>query len=124
MKLLLCLVVTVALRSQQQPVQQDPDKARLEGQVLNSATGEPLRKTRLTLRMNVVAATDQNAPKPPETNYTVTSDAIGKFEFANVEPGDYQLTANHDGFAQQRLGNLGNGKKAEPILLNRGDRKT
>jgi len=124
MKLLLCLVVTLALRSQQQPVQQDPDKARLEGQVLNSATGEPLRKTRLTLRMNVAALKDQNAPKPPETTYTITSDATGKFEFANIEPGDYQLAANHDGFAQLRLGNLGNGKKTEPILLNRADRKT
>jgi hypothetical protein len=124
MKLLLCLVVTLALRSQQQPVPQDPDKARLEGQVLNAATGEPLRKTRLTLRMNVAALKDQSAPKPPETTYTVTSDATGKFEFANVDPGDFQLTAIHDGFASARLGNLGDGKKTEPIFLNRADRKT
>jgi hypothetical protein len=124
MKFALYLAAAVALHAQTQPVQQDPDKARLEGQILNSATGEPLRKTRLTLRMNVAAPKDQNAPKPPETTYTVTSDATGKFEIPNVEPGDYQLTVNHDGFAQLRLGNLGNGKKADPILLNRADRKT
>src|SRR5690348_65434 len=104
MKLLLCLAIPLALWSQQQPIQQDPDKARFEGQVLNSATGEPLRKTRLTLHMNSTLTKDPNSPKPPQSTYTITSDSTGKFEFANVDPGDYQLTANHDGFATQRLG--------------------
>src|SRR5437667_5408421 len=124
MKYLLCLVVTLALWSQQQPVQQDPEKARLEGQVLNSVTGEPLRKTRLTLRMNVAAVKDRRTPQQPQATYIVPSDASGKFEFANVDPGDFQLSATHDGFASVHLGNLGNGRKTEPILLNRADRKT
>src|SRR5215831_8753228 len=107
-----------------QPVPQDPEKARLEGIVLNAVSKEPLRKTHLTLRMNVAAPKDQRTAKPPESTYTVTADATGHFEFANVDPGDYQLTATRDGFAQVRLGNQNNGKKTEPILLSRADRKT
>jgi uncharacterized protein (DUF2141 family) len=124
MKPALYLAAALALQAQTQPIPQDPDKARLEGIVLNSATGEPLRKTRLTLRMNVAAVKDQRAPQPPQSVYTVTSDPSGKFEIANIEPGDYQLAAVHDGFGTLHLGNQGNGKKVEPILLARADRKT
>src|SRR5262245_33656 len=124
MKYAIYLAAALALQAQTQPVPQDPEKARLEGIVLNSATGEPLRKTRLTWRMNVAAVKDEGTPQSPQSTYTVTSDATGRFEFANVDPGDYQLTVNHDGFAQVRLGNLGNGRKSEPILLSRAGRKT
>jgi hypothetical protein len=123
MRLALTFATILALHAQTQPVPQDPEKARLEGIVLNSATGEPLRKTTLTLLMNA-AAPAPNQPKPPQTTYTITSDVTGKFEFANVDPGDYQLTARREGFAEAHLGNTGNGRRVEPILLNRSDRKT
>ena len=71
MRLALTFATILALHAQTQPIPQDPDKARLEGVVLNSATGEPLRKTTLTLRMNV-AAPAPNQPRPPETTYTVS----------------------------------------------------
>ena len=29
----------------------------------------------------------QRTPQPPQATYVVTSDASGKFEFANVDPG-------------------------------------
>ena len=122
MRRLILFAFACALQAQQQPVTQDPEKARLEGSVLNAATGEPLRKTTLTLRING-AASGRNAFAGQPT-YTVTSDVTGKFEFANVEPGDYQLTARHDGFADARLGNTGSGRKVEPIVFARGDRKT
>ena len=110
----------------QQPVPQDPDKARLEGHVFNSVTTEPLRKTKLTLRMNVAA--QQNGRTQPQqqpvTSYTVTSDAEGAFAFPNVDPGDYQLIATHDGFADVRLGNNTGVKKADPIQFGPSDRKS
>ena len=114
----------VLLAQAPQPVPQDPAKARLEGQVLNAVTNEPLRKTRLTLRMNVAAMTTQRQEQPAATStYTVTSDAAGKFEFANVDPGDYQLTIRRDGFANLVLGAKNAAHKTDPILLNAGDRK-
>jgi len=122
MRRIILFAFAFALQAQQQPVTQDPERARLEGSVLSAATGEPLRKTTLTLHING-AASGRNVFQAQPT-YTVISDVTGKFEFANVEPGDYQLTARHDGFADVRLGNTGSGRKAEPILFNRGDRKT
>jgi hypothetical protein len=117
------------LAQPQQPVvqgqiAQDPEKAALEGQVLNAATSEPLRKATLTLRMNVAALATQRGRQPEATTYTVTSDAAGKFAFVNVDPGDYRLTARRDGFADIVLGNTGHGRTVEPILLARADRKT
>lgn len=104
---------------------QDPAKGRLEGQVLNAVTNEPLRKTRLTLRMNVAAMTTARQQQPAVTStYTVTSDVTGKFEFPNVDPGDYQLTIRRDGFANLVLGAKNSARKTEPILLGPGDRKT
>jgi hypothetical protein len=117
------LLLPLALFAQApQAVVQDPEKAALEGQVLNAATGEPLRKATLTLLMNVAAVTTQRGERPA-TAYTVTSDAVGKFAFANVDPGDYRLVARRDGFADLTLGNTGSGRKVEPILLSRADRK-
>jgi Carboxypeptidase regulatory-like domain len=124
MKFVFSLALPFVLFAQQQSVQQDPEKAALEGQVLNAVTNEPLRKTSLTLRMNVAALTTQRGQQPAATTYTVTSDATGKFVFANVDLGDYQLFVRHDGFAELTLGNTGNGRKVEPILLGRGDRKS
>jgi hypothetical protein len=95
---------------------QDPEKARLEGRVFHAVTEEPLRKTRLTLRMNVA---ERNQPA---STYAVTSDAEGKYVFANVDPGDYQLNAVHDGFAPLRLGDR-SVRKPEPIVLNAKDTK-
>jgi hypothetical protein len=105
-------------------VPQDPDKARLEGHVFNSATAEPLRKAKLTLRMNVAQQQTQRQQQQPVSVYTVTSDAEGAFVFANVDPGDYQLNVTHDGFADLRLGNRSGPKKPEPILLAASDRKS
>jgi hypothetical protein len=77
MKFAIFFAAAFVLYSQQQPVQQDPEKARLEGQVLNSANGEPLRKTRLTL--------------PFYTN--VHTDAAGHFIISGITPGSYKVYA-------------------------------
>ena len=125
MKSAILFLPVVLLAQAPQPVAQDPAKARLEGQVLNSITNEPLRKTRLTLRMNVAAMTTQRQQQPGATpTYTVTSDAMGKFEFPNVDPGDYQLTIRRDGFANLVLGAKNAARKTDPILLGASDRKS
>ena len=120
MRLALLFPVLIAA---QQPIAQERDKASLEGIVLNAASGEPLRKARLTLRLNVAGSRQQPTGSPTPT-ITVGSDAAGAFLFPNVEPGDYQLTARRDGFANVQLGIFQGSKKVEPIVLAAGDRKT
>ena len=72
--------------------------------MLNAVTNEPLRKVTLTLRMNVAALQTQRGQQPVATTYTVTSDAMGKFAFANVDPGDYQLHARARWLRRSRAG--------------------
>src|ERR1043166_7926326 len=119
------LLVTPLLFGQAPQVVQDPAKPSLEGQVLNSATGEPVRKAKLTLRMNVAAqqpVRQQQPPAPPAI--TVGSDAAGKFFFPNLDPGDYQLAVRRDGFVNVQLGIRDGSKKADPIALGPADHKT
>src|SRR5262245_24534319 len=127
MRLAGLLLIPVLLIGQTAPVVQDPEKASLEGQVLNAATGLPLRKARLTLRMNVAA---QQAPRPQSQSQqvqpaamTVGTDIAGKFLFPNLDPGDYRLVVRNDGFADVQLGR-DTSRRAEPILLGARDRKT
>jgi hypothetical protein len=75
--------------------------------------------------MNVAAVQTQREQQPAATTYTATSDPMGKFAFANVDPGDYQLRVVRDGYADAVLGNTGSGRKVpQPILLVRADRKS
>ena len=126
MRLASLLIVSVLLIGQTPPVVQDPEKANLEGQVLDSATGLPVRKARVTLRMNVAA---QPAPRPQQGEQpqplavVAVTDTGGKFLFPNLDPGDYRLVARHDGFADVQLGR-DTARKAEPIVLAARDRKT
>src|ERR1700683_4738361 len=59
--------------------------ARVEGQLVDAATGEGIRKGWLTLR----AADARTA------GYTTISDSNGNFVFEDVDPGRYSLVAEH-----------------------------
>jgi protocatechuate 3,4-dioxygenase beta subunit len=66
----------------------------VKGQVLNSVTGEPLRKARVTL-MKAEAQMTRRARDV---------DTAGRFEFRSVEPGRYTLSAERAGFVTQSYG--------------------
>src|SRR5580698_10276678 len=99
------LIATVALA--QAP--SDNKSAAIEGRVVNSITGEVLRKADVTLTKDPTdeeffAAqlgfkTDVQAePGQPKRTFSATSDASGKFRFGQLQPGDYLLTVKHAGF--------------------------
>jgi protocatechuate 3,4-dioxygenase beta subunit len=71
----------------------DKKTAKLQGQVVNQVTGEPVRKVNLTLK-----------PQPDGTAIAAVSDAEGKFSIDNIDPGRYTLTAERQGFVQQAYG--------------------
>ena len=79
------------IHAQTEPLKTD---CILSGQILDSATGEPLRKAIVTLaRQDGLAASRQR-----------NVDAAGRFEFSGLEPGRYGLSAGHTGFLSQRYG--------------------
>jgi 5-hydroxyisourate hydrolase-like protein (transthyretin family) len=120
MKLVVMLMIAVLLIASAllsaQPPTPPQDKCALEGKVVNLVTGEPVRKARLTL-----SVVDTPAPTPPAV---VSTDAGGKFSFADLEPGAYLLAARHDNYSSQQYGARKSGQSAEPILLAPGTKKT
>jgi protocatechuate 3,4-dioxygenase beta subunit len=91
----------------------DPTPATVEGTVVNSVTGAPLRKADLTLAngempeemaaiMQQFGGHSTEMPKVSTKTVTATTDAAGKFRFENVPPGTYWLTARKAGFGDER----------------------
>jgi hypothetical protein len=64
--------------------------ATVEGSVLNLATGAGVKKAVVTLRAN-----------DNRTAYQAISEATGHFRFDDVAPGEYQLSADAQGFVRE-----------------------
>jgi hypothetical protein len=62
-----------------------------EGVVINSVTGQPLKKANVTLR------------SPRGFAYAGVTDAAGHFLIENIEPGSYQAMAASDGFIPDQM---------------------
>ncbi len=75
----------------------------MEGRVLNSKTGEPIRRVNITARafsgQGGITLSMQGAAA-----YAATTDAEGKFRMDTVEPGRYLLFAERQGFVRQQYG--------------------
>ena len=107
------LLATVALA--QAPPEKKP--AVIEGKVVNSVTGELIRKAELTLTTSLLpdgfeamaaqmglddaVTVAEPGAKEPKKTFTAASDASGKFKFDHVDPGDYYFTVKHAGFVDQ-----------------------
>ena len=76
----------------QAPDVKPDDKCSVEGTVLNSATGEPVKKARVTL---APIGHDQEA-------FATTTDASGHFLIDEVDAGRYSLTAARNGYTQPK----------------------
>jgi hypothetical protein len=90
------------------------DKCRVEGTVLNTVTGRPVRKARITL-----------TPVQGEPILAAT-DAHGKYAVADLSPVKYSLLAGHDGYTDQRYGakRPGEDQKGEQLELTASSVKT
>jgi hypothetical protein len=72
-------------------------KATISGIVTDAATGQPLKKTQLMLRNTQPGNGRFQRPE------VVTTGADGGFTFT-VDPGQYRLAANRNGYVQQAYG--------------------
>jgi protocatechuate 3,4-dioxygenase beta subunit len=99
------------------PAQPAPDKCRLEGKVLNSATGAPVRKAQVVLSGMATAgsalASGQAGRALASVRLAATTDGEGRFVFEGLDPGKYTLMTSRAGF--QNLATQV--RRAEPILL-------
>jgi protocatechuate 3,4-dioxygenase beta subunit len=70
------------------------EKCSIEGVVVRAATGDPLKKTIVTLR---------KAEGSDQAKSAIT-DLNGRFRFKDLEPGRYNLGATRNGYAHQEYG--------------------
>jgi protocatechuate 3,4-dioxygenase beta subunit len=77
------------------------ERCTIEGTVLNSVTGEPLKKAELMLRRA------DPSPNGFGLSYAGASDAAGRFVIADIEPGRYRLGVQRAGFVNQQYGAKG-----------------
>jgi protocatechuate 3,4-dioxygenase beta subunit len=70
--------------------QSRPDAGSMEGRVLNSLTGAPVRRATVTLTA-------------PEIWLTAYTDVQGTFQFTALPPGTYRLSASRSGFLDRRV---------------------
>jgi protocatechuate 3,4-dioxygenase beta subunit len=124
--------------------QAPPAKAVISGTVARATTGDPINRVTLTLmRVNTPAnplappapnagprgggAQGQPAPaqiQQPNPPATVTTDDQGKFEFKDVEPGSYRLTAARNGFARQEYGQRSLNRPGTVLNIREGQQLT
>lgn len=102
---LLLLGAASALRAQQSP-------AQIEGIVIDS-TGSPVRKAYVSL------STIEDHP----AEALAITDGSGRFGFANVPPGRYNLSARCDGYQDARYGALTPRHAPGVLTLHSGERR-
>ncbi|MFN7936912.1 MAG: carboxypeptidase-like regulatory domain-containing protein [Bryobacteraceae bacterium] len=106
MLFVICLSISLLAQSQ--------EKITFDGQVINSITGEPVRKASLTLE-----------PRAKGDPVTSAAGLDGKFLFADVPAGVYRLIVRKEGFASATIGLRGGPPGLrEPLTFAAGDRKT
>jgi hypothetical protein len=95
----------------QAPDVKPDDKCSVEGTVLNSVTGEPVKKARVTL-----------APIAPRTDaLAATTDAAGHFLIDEVDAGRFNLSASHSGYTQP-VSSRGGPKPNPALTLEKGQK--
>ena len=87
-------------------LQQQTPKASIEGLVVRSVTGQPLDRARVTLQRIQPPPTGPVAgpvtPPPPVSPMQTEKD--GKFSFKDLDPGQYRLRVQRNGYAGQEYG--------------------
>jgi beta-lactamase regulating signal transducer with metallopeptidase domain len=96
----------------------EPEKGVVAGIVVNSVTGEPVKKARVTLRRTVAVGA-----AVPATDSVVT-DESGRFEFPSVYPGDCTLIASRPGFSGEASASSSSTGPMLKIELAPGERTT
>ena len=106
----LCLLLASGLAAQQS----GPDAlATIEGRVVQGVTGDPLPKAHVTLELS---------GEKHDSALVATTDPSGRFRFADIQPGVYELSAEKTGFLEGHYGEVKPGGEQTLLRIKAGDR--
>ena len=95
------------------PPTRPEDLCSIDGQAVTAVTGEPLKKTQVT--MNSLGGHTNATPG-------AVTDAGGRFVIENIDPGRYNVSAERNGFVRFQYGARGPGRPGTPLTLSAGQR--
>jgi protocatechuate 3,4-dioxygenase beta subunit len=104
------LLALAAPAAAQQPAEKPPEKCAISGQVVKAGTGEPLKKAIVVLRK----AEGREEPQ------ALPTDASGRFQLKDIEPGRYRLWAARTGYVRQEFGAAKPGRQGTILALAPG----
>jgi hypothetical protein len=102
-------LVAAALNAQQKIPK--PETCRIEGQVVNAATGESVKKAEVVLF---------RAGAGQSQRYTAVTAAGGRFAMRDIEPGRYRLMVGRSGYARLEYGARAAGRPGVTLSLDPG----
>jgi protocatechuate 3,4-dioxygenase beta subunit/5-hydroxyisourate hydrolase-like protein (transthyretin family) len=125
---MLLLLFQAAGNPAQPPQQPQPRKASIEGVVMSAVSSEPLMRAQVVLQRiqppnpaagGTVIITNSTTTSSMQTLPFVT-ERDGKFEFRNLDPGQYRLRVIRNGYAAQEYGQRTVTTSGVPITLVEG----
>lgn len=99
------------------------DRCVVAGRVTNALTGEPLRKVNVQLATRMKAPVDFENGNTPH-GYSTASQPDGSFKFDNVEPGEYLLSGNRNGYLNSEYGAKNRRQRGSILNLRPGQQLT
>jgi len=131
MRLITLLAALAVLPIQAGQLTQNPSQQQrqnlqsgMEGYVLQAGSGDPVAKAQVTLtRVINPPAVPPTAANPLPPNIPIppaTTDATGKFSFANLEPGPYRISAGRNGFVRVNYGERTSGGPGTVVEIPSG----
>jgi hypothetical protein len=110
-----------------QAPQQQVRKASIEGIVTSSSTSEPLMRAQVLITKIQPPGAPNNTPivitsgtVTPGQIQPITTERDGKFEFKDLDPGQYRLRVVRSGYAPQEYGQRTSTTAGIPITLTEG----
>src|SRR5208337_3884154 len=110
----LLLLVAGPAQKTQNPVVNSADQCTVQGVVLKAATGEPLRKATVEMWQEGV----------PGKRADAATDSMGHFELKNLDPGQYRLSVQRNGYVRQEYGQTKPDAPGSLLTLSPGQKVT
>ena len=95
------------------------DLASIEGQVVSTLAGIPLRKATITANRD-----NDGVVAGGRSSYSVETDASGHFSITGMEAGTYRLRAEHSGYATMRYNARSPRGRGTALDVGRGQKLT
>jgi len=110
---LLFFLLITPLNAQQDAATKPQDKGLIEGVVMSSTDGQPLKRA--------VVMAQRRAPD--ETPHNARTDATGRFSFADLTPGEYNMWVNRNGYLAMGYGQETPNGPGKTLTLKPGEQK-